>query len=78
MTDISHILAQLEAGAPLAAEAFMPLVYDELRKLVVQAIKRIILDAQARVRIILWGQLVFCGKSWKSVREARHFFRIGL
>ena len=33
MNDVTQILAQIEQGDPSAAEALLPLVYDELRKL---------------------------------------------
>lgn len=33
MTDVTHILRQIEAGDPLAARQLLPLVYDELRRL---------------------------------------------
>ncbi len=33
MSDVTHILSQIEAGDPCAAEQLLPLVYDELRKL---------------------------------------------
>ena len=33
MSDITHILAKIESGDPLAAEQLLPLVYDELRSL---------------------------------------------
>lgn len=33
MPDLTQILAQMEQGAPQAAERMLPLVYDELRKL---------------------------------------------
>jgi RNA polymerase sigma factor (TIGR02999 family) len=33
MTDVTHILAQIEHGDDAAAERLLPLVYDELRKL---------------------------------------------
>src|SRR5215510_7300041 len=33
MSDVTHILSQIEAGHPSAAEKLLPLVYDELRKL---------------------------------------------
>jgi RNA polymerase sigma factor (TIGR02999 family) len=33
MSDVTHILSQIEQGDPLAAEKLLPLVYDELRKL---------------------------------------------
>ena len=36
MTDVTHLLAAIEAGDPKAAEQLLPLVYDELRKLASQ------------------------------------------
>ena len=33
MTDVTHILSQIESGDPSAADQLLPLVYDELRKL---------------------------------------------
>ena len=36
MTDVTRILAAIEAGDPQAAEQLLPLVYDELRKLAAQ------------------------------------------
>jgi RNA polymerase sigma factor (TIGR02999 family) len=33
MSDVTHILSQIESGDPSAAERLLPLVYDELRKL---------------------------------------------
>jgi RNA polymerase sigma factor (TIGR02999 family) len=33
MTDVTHILSDIEQGDPSAAEQLLPLVYDELRKL---------------------------------------------
>ncbi len=33
MSDVTHILLQIESGDPSAAEYLLPLVYDELRKL---------------------------------------------
>jgi RNA polymerase sigma factor (TIGR02999 family) len=33
MTDVTHILGQIESGDPSAAEQLLPLVYEELRKL---------------------------------------------
>lgn len=33
MSDLTHILSQIECGDPSAAEQLLPLVYDELRKL---------------------------------------------
>ncbi len=33
MSDVTHILSQIDSGDPSAAEYLLPLVYDELRKL---------------------------------------------
>jgi RNA polymerase sigma factor (TIGR02999 family) len=33
MSDVTHILSQIEQGDPAAAEQLLPLIYDELRKL---------------------------------------------
>lgn len=33
MSDVTHILSQIESGDPSAADQLLPLVYDELRKL---------------------------------------------
>jgi len=33
MTDVTHILSQIERGDPSAGERLLPLVYDELRRL---------------------------------------------
>jgi RNA polymerase sigma factor (TIGR02999 family) len=33
MSEVTHILSQIESGDPSAAEGLLPLVYDELRKL---------------------------------------------
>ena len=33
MSEITHLLARIDSGDPLAAEHLLPLVYDELRKL---------------------------------------------
>ncbi len=33
MSDVTHILSQIESGDGQAAEKLLPLVYDELRKL---------------------------------------------
>jgi RNA polymerase sigma factor (TIGR02999 family) len=36
MSEVSHIIAQIESGDQQAAERLLPLVYDELRKLAAQ------------------------------------------
>src|SRR6187399_370249 len=33
MSDVTHILSQIDSGDPTAAEQLLPLVYEELRKL---------------------------------------------
>jgi RNA polymerase sigma factor (TIGR02999 family) len=33
MSDVTHILARIESGDPIAAEQLLPIIYDELRKL---------------------------------------------
>ena len=33
MSDVTHILSQIQSGDPSAAEQLLPLVYEELRKL---------------------------------------------
>ena len=40
MTEITHILSQIENGDPSAAPQLLPLVYDELRKLAAAKIAR--------------------------------------
>lgn len=38
MSNVTHILSQIESGDPAAAKQLLPLVYDELRKLAAQRI----------------------------------------
>lgn len=38
MSNVTHILSQIESGDPTAAKQLLPLVYDELRKLAAQRI----------------------------------------
>lgn len=40
MSDVTHILSQIESGNPAAAEKLLPLVYDELRKLATAKLAR--------------------------------------
>lgn len=40
MTDVSHLLSQIEQGDPSAAEELLPLVYQELRRLAAHRIAR--------------------------------------
>jgi RNA polymerase sigma factor (TIGR02999 family) len=39
MTDIAHLLAQIEHGDPVAAERLLPIVYAELRKLAARKLR---------------------------------------
>jgi RNA polymerase sigma factor (TIGR02999 family) len=61
MSDVTHILSQIEQGDPQAAEKLLPLVYDELRKLAAaklarekpgQALQATALVHEAYVRLI--------------------------
>lgn len=40
MSDVTHILSNIEAGDPSAAEQLLPLVYEELRKLAAAKLAR--------------------------------------
>jgi RNA polymerase sigma factor (TIGR02999 family) len=40
MTDVTRLLSSIEQGDPSAAEALLPLVYDELRRLAAQQISQ--------------------------------------
>lgn len=40
MTDVTHVLQQIESGDPSAAEELLPLVYDELRRLAARNMAR--------------------------------------
>ena len=40
MTDVTRLLSAVEQGDPSAAEALLPLVYDELRRLAAQQISQ--------------------------------------
>ena len=40
MNDVTHILSAIERGDPRAADALLPLVYDELRKLAASRLAR--------------------------------------
>jgi RNA polymerase sigma factor (TIGR02999 family) len=61
MTDVTHILSQIEAGDPSAADQLLPLVYEELRKLAaaklaqekpVQTLQATALVHEAYVRLV--------------------------
>jgi RNA polymerase sigma factor (TIGR02999 family) len=40
MSEVTHILSQIESGDPQAAEQLLPVVYDELRKLAAQKLSQ--------------------------------------
>lgn len=75
MSDVTHILSQIEAGDPLAAERLLPLVYDELRKLAAaklaqekpgQTLQATALVHEAYLRLV--GD--------HSIADHQHFFRV--
>jgi RNA polymerase sigma factor (TIGR02999 family) len=70
MSDVTHILAGIDAGDPQAAKQLLPLVYDELRRLAAARLAHEqpghTLDATALVHeafIRLGGQQTFATKS---------------
>jgi RNA polymerase sigma factor (TIGR02999 family) len=75
MSDVTHILSQIEAGDPSAAKQLLPLVYDELRKLAAarlaqekpgQTLQATALVHEAYLRLV--GDHSFANRG--------HFFRI--
>lgn len=77
MSDITHILSQIESGNSSAAEQLLPLVYDELRKLAAarlgqekpgQTLQATALVHEAYVRLVADGQE---GQRWEG---RGHFF----
>jgi RNA polymerase sigma factor (TIGR02999 family) len=76
MSDVTHILSQIEAGEPAAAEQLLPLVYGELRKLAMarlaqecpgQTLQATALVHEAYVRLVDAKQV----QGWNS---RGHFF----
>jgi RNA polymerase sigma factor (TIGR02999 family) len=76
MTDVTHILSQIEDGDPSAAEKLLPLVYEELRKLAAarlanekpgQTLQSTALVHEAYMRLVDAEQ----AQKWKS---RGHFF----
>lgn len=72
MTDVTHILSQIESGDPSAAEQLLPLVYHELRKLAAaklahekpgQTLQATALVHEAYLRLVGRGQQ---GPAWES------------
>jgi RNA polymerase sigma factor (TIGR02999 family) len=77
MSDVTRILAQIDAGDPKAAELLLPLVYDELRKLAAaklahekpgQTLQATALVHEAYMRLVGSDQ---DGQSWDN---RGHFF----
>ena len=75
MSDVIHILAQIESGDPSAADQLLPLVYEELRKLAAaklaqeqpgQTLQATALVHEAYLRLV--GNNAFA--------DGRHFFRV--
>src|SRR5262245_19392967 len=73
MSDVTHVLAAIDAGDPHAASQLLPLVYDELRKLAAhrlaqerpgQTLQPTALVHEAYLRLV--GEQHFSGR--------RHFF----
>src|SRR5688572_22312478 len=76
MSDVTHILSQIDEGDPLATERLLPLVYDELRRLAGarlseekpgQTLQATALVHEAYIRLVGGEQ----GKHWNS---RGHFF----
>jgi RNA polymerase sigma factor (TIGR02999 family) len=73
MSDVTQILSQIELGDPAAAEALLPLIYDELRKLAAaklaqekpgQTLQATALVHEAYLRLV----------GSRTYRDRRHFF----
>jgi RNA polymerase sigma factor (TIGR02999 family) len=76
MSDVTHILSQIESGDPAAAEQLLPLVYDELRRLAAakiahekpgQTLQATALVHEAYIRLVDVAK----AQHWDS---RRHFF----
>jgi len=76
MSDVTHILSQIESGDPDAAEQLLPLVYDELRRLAAakiahekpgQTLQATALVHEAYIRLVDVAK----AQHWDS---RRHFF----
>lgn len=77
MSDVTHILSQVESGDPSAAEKLLPLVYEELRKLAAARLAQEkpghTLQATALVHEA-YLRLVGSGKSEQTWDNRGHFF----
>ncbi len=83
MSDVTHILSQIEAGDPRASEQLLPLVYDELRKLAAvrlahekpgQTLQATALVHEAYLRLVGGEGSVVEGKEPKGWNSPGHFF----
>ena len=77
MSEVSHMLSQIESSDPSAAEQLLPLVYDELRKLAAsrlaqerpgQTLQATALVHEAYLRLVSGGERAVC---WE---HRGHFF----
>jgi RNA polymerase sigma factor (TIGR02999 family) len=77
MSDLTHILSQIESGDPSAAEKLLPLVYEELRKLAAARLSQEkpgqTLQATALVHEA-YLRLVGSGNSEQTWHSRGHFF----
>lgn len=75
MSDVTHILSQIDAGDPTAAQELLPLVYDELRKLAAAKLAHEkpgqTLEATALVHEAFLRLVGDSGQHWNS---SGHFF----
>jgi RNA polymerase sigma factor (TIGR02999 family) len=76
MSDVTHILSQIDSGDPSAAEKLLPLVYDELRKLAAaklakekpgQTLQATALVHEAYLRLV-------GSETQRTYRDRGHFF----
>ncbi len=83
MSDVTHILSQIEAGDPRASEQLLPLVYDELRKLAAvrlahekpgQTLQATALVHEAYLRLVGGEGSVVEGKEPTGWNSRGHFF----
>jgi RNA polymerase sigma factor (TIGR02999 family) len=76
MTEVTHILEQVQQGDPKAAEELLPLVYEELRKLAVvrMANEKAGQTLQATA-LVHEAWLKIAGEGHEHFANRRHFFK---
>jgi RNA polymerase sigma factor (TIGR02999 family) len=83
MSEVTHILSQIEAGDPRAAEQLLPLVYDELRKLAAvrlaqekpgQTLQPTALVHEAYLRLVGKQDAAVSGQESEKWNGKGHFF----